>query len=164
MISLRYGAAKLLLDKYDSILCTLSPSLSPHIVSLQGLEYLFQTVCSDASVVVNPITREGEGAPANEFFKQERSLASNDQLMRDFMLLKEPMLIVRFIGYLYAIKAEAVIFEEKIYLDFNKLNEDEREKASQYLHNLILEASLGTIDPYFQSPKAFPDPVDINLE
>jgi hypothetical protein len=144
--SLRAAAAHQLFGEYEALLTTLSPSLSPHTIKLQLVQWQFDNLMRHATIA--PTTATRDSPPGAEVFK-DPPIGDDPLIIANHIRnLFSPNLLLRVAAFLYATQPDALVFGEgELHIQFALITAENRTRLRDYIADLMQSGATGAIQP-----------------
>ena len=148
--SIRKNSAILISQKFEKLMETLAPGLSPHIISVQATEEklykIYESmITADPDVQITKTTK-----PASRVFadiEKEGDDVTPQMLIHKMRLLRFPELLLRAIAFVHKYQPECIVYGDTLSINFSLLSKENMAKLNEFINKLMLDAATGKIDP-----------------
>ena len=145
---LRKSAATLLSQRFEEIMQTIAPGLSPHILSVQVKEQELQELLDQMASEI-PLSQPKIGQPNATIFNNlnDNEEVTPERIIYKTQLLKFPELVLKVIAYVYKLQPECIAYGQTLAINFSLFKEENLQLINKYINKLLQDAASGKINP-----------------
>ena len=145
---LRKCAATLLSQRFEEIMQTVAPGLSPHILVVQIKEYELREILDQMASEI-PSNQEKIAHPNAAIFNQlnDEEEVTPERIIYKTQLLKFPELVLKVIAYVYKLQPETIAYGQTLAINFSLFSDENLHKMNKYINKLKNDAASGKTNP-----------------
>ena len=152
----RNAAARQLAMDFEREMSVLSPTLAPHTLDLQFVEWELADWLVRSTPPVGVVHEVTDAPPAAEQFKKDDEEGVDIQrLSDDIRTLCTPAMLLRILAFVHHCQPEALSVGKQMGIVFSIMKESTLHRLREFVSGMMFDAAIGKINPSPRPPGSY---------